>query len=33
MIKFNQNALIKPYTDMNTDLEKKPKTNFEKRFF
>ena len=33
MIKFNQNALLKPYTDINTDLRKKTKTDFEKDFF
>ena len=33
MIKFNQNAWLKPYIDMNTDLRKKAKDNFEKDFF
>ena len=33
MIKFNQNAWLKPYIDMNTDLRKKAKTDFEKDFF
>ena len=32
-IKFNQNAGLKPYIDMNTDLRRKPKTGFEKEFF
>ena len=32
MIKFNQNAWLKPYIDMNTDLTKKKK-RFWKRFF
>ena len=32
-IKFNQNAGLKPYIDMNTDLRRKPKTGFEKDFF
>ena len=33
-IKFNQNAWLKPYTDMNTDLrEKAKKYYFEKYFF
>ena len=30
MIKFNQNTWPKPYSDMNTDLRKKAKKNFEK---
>ena len=30
---FNQNAGLKPYIDMNTDLRRKPKTGFEKDFF
>ena len=29
VIKFNQNAWIKPYIDMNTDLRKKAKNNIE----
>ena len=33
VIKFNQNALRKPYIDMNTDLRKKVKDDFEKYFF
>ena len=33
MIKFNQNARLKSYIDMNTDLRKKAKKNFEKYFF
>ena len=33
MIKFNQNACLKPYIDMNTYLRKKAKNNFEKDFF
>ena len=33
VIKFNQNAWLKPYTDMNTDLRKKAKSDFEKDFF
>ena len=32
-IKFNQNTWPKPYSDMNTDLRKKAKKNFEKEFF
>ena len=32
-IKFNQNAGLKPYIDMNTDLRRKPKTGFENDFF
>ena len=31
--KFNQNALLKHYIDMNTDLTKKAKNDFEKAFF
>ena len=33
VIKFNQNAWLKPYIDMNTKLRQKAKTNFEKDFF
>ena len=33
MIKFNKNAWLKPYIDMNTDLRKKAKIDFEKDFF
>ena len=32
MIKFNENAWLKPYIDMNTDLRKKTKNDFEKDF-
>ena len=33
VIKFNQNAWLKPCIDMNTDLSKKVKDDFEKEFF
>ena len=33
VIRFNQNAWLKPFIDMNTDLRKKTKNNFEKDFF
>ena len=33
MIKFNQNAWVKPYFDMNSDLRQKTINNFEKDFF
>ena len=33
VIKFNQNASLKLYIDKNTDLSKKAKNDFEKRFF
>ena len=32
VIKFNQNAWLKPYIDMNTDLRKKQKMILEKTF-
>ena len=32
MIKFNQNAWLKPYIDINTDL-KKAKNDFQNNFF
>ena len=32
VIKFNQNAWLKPYTDMNTMLRQKAKNNFQKDF-
>ena len=32
MIKFNQNALFWPHIDMNADLRKKAKNDFEKYF-
>ena len=33
VIKFNQNAWLKPYINMNTDLRKKVKNDFEREFF
>ena len=33
MIRFNQNVWLKPYIDINTDLRKKAKNDFEKDFF
>ena len=33
LIKFNQNAWLKPYIDINTKLRQKTKNNFEKDFF
>ena len=33
MIKFNQNAWLKSYIDMNTDLRKKAKNDFKEYFF
>ena len=32
-IKFHQNARLRPYIDMATDLRKKAKSDFEKWFF
>ena len=32
MIKFNQNAWLKPCIEMNTDLRKKAQNDFEKDF-
>ena len=33
VIKLNQNVWLKPYIDMNTDLRKKAKDDFEKKIF
>ena len=33
VIKFNQKAWLKPYTDMNTKLRPKVRNSFEKDFF
>ena len=33
VIKFNQNASLKPYIDMNTDIREKVKKKFERDFF
>ena len=33
VIKFNENTWLKSYVDMNTDLRKKAKNGFQKRFF
>ena len=33
VIRFNQKAWLKPYIDMNSELRKKAKNDFEKDFF
>ena len=33
VLQFNQKAWLKPYIEMNTELRKKAKDNFEKEFF
>ena len=33
VIEFNKNVWLKPYIDMNTDVRKKAKNDFEKDFF
>ena len=33
LIKYNKNAWLKPYIDMNIDRKKKAKNDFEKAFF
>ena len=33
VIQFNQEAWLKPYTDINTKFRKQPKNDFEKDFF